>query len=109
MKATARARKGSQLLSAADAGDADTIKGALGAGADANDSSENGVTPLMLASRAAAASAVRTLLDAKADANVRSQRGCTALGLAATHGSAEAVKAHRETLRNCCSYSKATA
>lgn len=91
--ATARACKGSRLLSAAEAGDMEAVSSALGAGADANESSENGVTSLMLASHVDAPGIVHALLEAKADTRAKSRRGCTALGLAAMHGGAEVVHA----------------
>ena len=81
--ATAAARKGSALLSAATAGDDVQVKACLSSGCDPDECFASGVTPLMLASRAGSLQAVVALLEGRANPSLRSERGCTALGLSA--------------------------
>ena len=84
--ATVIARKSNRLLQAAGMGDVAGIKEALddmGMGDDAMDqSADNGMTPLMLASHENAVEAVEFLLLRRADPKLKSSSGCTALTVA---------------------------
>ena len=90
--ATAAARKGSALLDAANRGDADGVKDALGSSAP-DESVANGVRALMLAARQADLESTEALLAAGADPNARSRQGIAALNLAAEEGALPVVAA----------------
>ena len=91
--ATPTAVKGRAVLAAADVGDDRAVEAALAReAAEANATTENDVTALMLAARAGACGAVRALLAKGADATLRSRKGCTALGLAAEVGAVDCAR-----------------
>ena len=91
--ATPTAVKGTAVLAAADVGDDRAVEAALAReAAEANATTENDVTALMLAARAGACGAVRALLAKGADATLRSRKGCTALGLAAEVGAVDCAR-----------------
>ena len=90
--ATAKARKGSEVLYSSSIGDVERIRAALvlcgpegHVRESVNSSMDNGVTPLMLACDVGATDAVHALLAAHADPNVQSAHGCSALSLAVSH------------------------
>ncbi len=72
-----------ELLAAAQAGDADTVRRLLAAGAHANEPDEAGQTALHLAAQGGHLEAVHALLEAGADANARDANAWTPLFKAA--------------------------
>jgi len=81
-----------QLIDAARHGDAGAVRLALGGGADANVTDENGYTPLMWAVLSGNSTAVRALLDnPETDPDKRGSHGEHPLALAVALGHARTV------------------
>lgn len=73
------------LISAAAAGDLQTLSGALDSGARADGRGANGWTPLIAAARNGQVDCARLLIARGADPNLASPRGTTPLMYAKTH------------------------
>ncbi len=83
----------SQLIEAAQNGQADKVEALLEAGADANAKDNVGVTALMRAARTGDSDTVQALLDAGAEVNGKDNVGVTALMRAARTGDSDTVRA----------------
>ena len=68
-----------ELYAAAEAGDAETVRNLLSAGANPDWAGEDGTTPLMAAARLGYLDAVQALLDGGASVNANDANGWTAL------------------------------
>src|SRR5215207_3892277 len=81
-----------ELLMAAGGGDAEAVKTLLAAGAEVNEASAGGETPLMRATSRGRLDVVRLLLDAGADVNARRADGMTPLIYATFFGHTDVVR-----------------
>ncbi|TQF17158.1 ankyrin repeat domain-containing protein [Myxococcus llanfairpwllgwyngyllgogerychwyrndrobwllllantysiliogogogochensis] len=81
------------LFDAVLAGDRESLKSQLDAGADPNPFDDEGLTPLMVAAREGHAGLVELLLKAGADATITNRIGESAVIIAAAHGHSNSVSA----------------
>lgn len=79
------------LFAAVLAGDSESLKSQLDAGAHPDPFDDEGLTPLMVAARDGHTDLVKLLLKAGADATLTNRIGESAVILAAAHGSSNAV------------------
>ncbi|MBN2430012.1 MAG: ankyrin repeat domain-containing protein [Acidobacteria bacterium] len=75
-----------RLIAAAEAGDLETVRDLLTAGADVNATSHSGITALMMAAHGGHISLVRYLLVRRADPDIQTENGVTALIAAVKEG-----------------------